>query len=90
MKILIDSISKYSNNTHPCPFLPPEIFVLKDFQFSLDILPPIVPSGDYRIDIEYLKDKNASVRYVLIQNFVSIRALTLVDSKMGWTQIRAK
>jgi hypothetical protein len=57
--------------------------MLKNFVFTLDILPPIIPSGDYRIDIEWFMDQNASVRYVLVQNFVSIRALTLVDSNMG-------
>lgn len=84
MNMLIISISRYSNNTHPCPFLPPEEFILKDFIFSLDILPPIIPTAEYRIDIEYLMDESASVRYALIQNFVTLRALNLVDQKMGW------
>lgn len=83
MNLMIQSISRFSNNTHPCPFLPPEQFEVKDFVLSNDLMPPIMPTGEYRLDIEYLKDQNMTVRYCLIQVFVQFRGLTLVDLRMG-------
>jgi Protein of unknown function (DUF1091) len=84
MDILIGSLSRYSNNTHECPFIPPEVFCLKNYTMSTDLLPPIMPAGDYRLDIEYLKDQNVTTRYAMVQVFINVRGLNHnVDLGMG-------
>lgn len=47
------------------------------------MLPPIMPEGDYRLDIEYGKDKNISVLYGLFEVYIHLRGLKLIDLKMG-------
>lgn len=83
LKFLIDAISKYTNNTHPCPFKPPEVLMLKNFVIDDEMFPPIMPKGDYRVDVEYFKDKSKTVRYAKSQGFFNVRGLTLVDLEMG-------
>ena len=81
MDIVIAFLSRFSNNTHACPFTPPEKFVLRNAVIDADIIPKFMPVGEYRIDMEYKSTKN--VRYALIEIFVETRSRSLVDLKMG-------
>lgn len=81
MAMTIQYISRFSNNTHECPFTPPEKFILKDAILDTDLFPKIVPIGEYRIDIEYKSSNN--LRYALVETFIETRSRSLVDLKMG-------
>jgi len=83
MDMVIGHISQYSNNTHPCPFNPPELFVAKDLILDGGYLPEVIPTGEYRIDLEWFKDEKKTVRYALIQVYFKARSLSLFDIKMG-------
>lgn len=83
MNIVITTMSRYSNNTHECPFTVLEKMVMKDFVLSTDMMPKVVPVGDYRIDLEYLKDEAMTERYAFIQTYFNVRGLSLLDPKIG-------
>lgn len=81
MEIIINFLSRFSNNTHNCPFTPPEKFLLKDALMDTDFIPKLLPIGEYRIDVEYKTKKN--VRYALIQTFFETKSQSLLDFKSG-------
>ena len=81
MEMLIDVLKQFSNNTHLCPFTPPEKFVVRNLFLDPNLLPSFLPVGEYRVDLEFKSSKN--VRYAFISIFIETRALTLVDLKMG-------
>lgn len=81
MDIVIQYISRFSNNTHECPFTPPEQFNLKDGVLDTDLFPKFLPIGEYRLDIEYKSSKN--VIYGLVETYFETRSRSLVDLKMG-------
>jgi len=83
MEMMIGLISKYSNNTHPCPFNPPELFVAKDLILDGDYLPDVIPTGEYRLDMEWFKDEKQTIRYALIETYFTARSLSIFDIKMG-------
>lgn len=81
MAIIIQYMNRFSNNTHECPFTPPERFLLKDAVLDTDLFPKYLPIGEYRIDIEYKSSSN--LRYALVETYFATRSRSLVDLKMG-------
>lgn len=81
--IVFSVIDKYTNATHNCPFIAPEMIIIKDLEIPTKGMPEILPVGDYRVNLEFYNDANETLRYALLQVFATVRALTLVDLRMG-------
>uniref|UniRef100_A0A1B0DDG3 Uncharacterized protein n=2 Tax=Phlebotomus papatasi TaxID=29031 RepID=A0A1B0DDG3_PHLPP len=46
-----------SNFAEGCPFQKDHIYYIKDYAMDMSSFPPILPTGDYRVDIE-LKERS--------------------------------
>lgn len=56
---------------------------MENYEMSAELLPPLMPSGDYRLDIDYGMDKNLTVIYVQLKVYVNLRGLKIADFGMG-------
>ncbi|CAO1415393.1 unnamed protein product [Diamesa hyperborea] len=52
LDLFLKYVSRFSNNTHECPFTPPEQFNMKDAVIETDLFPKFLPVGEYRMDSE--------------------------------------
>ena len=68
-KLLMDMISPYAYTFHACPYKPMEHFSIKDFIVKQNSLPVVIPLGEYRLDLEFLRDEDERTRYILVQSF---------------------
>ncbi|XP_055691476.1 uncharacterized protein LOC129794681 [Lutzomyia longipalpis] len=73
------TLRESSNFAQGCPFQKDNTYYIKDYALDMSEFPPILPTGDYRVDVDLIDRTDKTTRIALIQIYAFIKRKSIAE-----------